>query len=114
MKTFSLLFAASLLAATAMAQTSGVAAGESVTSTTTSGKSESRVKPARIEIPPEKARPITVPKIALAVSIDGRVNAEEWQNAALFKDFYQTSPGENIEASKPTEVLMMYDEKHLY
>ena len=37
-----------------------------------------------------------------------------WKTAAVFKDFYQTGPGDNIAPSKPTEVMMMYDEKNLY
>ena len=68
----------------------------------------------KIEIPPEKARPQNVPKIALAMTIDGRPDEEAWKTATVFKDFYQTSPGDNTAPSKPTEVLMMYDEKHLY
>lgn len=80
-------------------------------------KDDPKTSPARkgIEIPPEKAKPIGVPKIeGLGISIDGRPDEEPWKTAAVFKDFYQTSPGENIAPSKPTEVLMMYDEKHLY
>ncbi len=71
-------------------------------------------KKGKVEIPPEKARPQNVPKIALAMTIDGRPDEESWKNATLFKDFYQTYPGDNTAASKPTEVLMMYDEKNLY
>lgn len=67
-----------------------------------------------ITVPPEKASPITVPKMALAIAIDGKLDEEAWQSAVVFKDFYQTSPGDNIPPSKPTEVLMMYDEKNLY
>lgn len=67
-----------------------------------------------VTLPPEKSRPVGVPKIATAVSIDGKVDEEVWKSASVFKDFYQTSPGDNIAPSKPTEVLMMYDEKHLY
>jgi hypothetical protein len=67
-----------------------------------------------IEIPPEKARPVTVPKMAVAITVDGRLDEEAWKTAAVFKDFYQTMPGDNIAPSRPTEVLMMYDEKHLY
>lgn len=52
-------------------------------------------KKSGIEIPPEKARPITVPKIELAMTIDGRPDEEAWKNAAVFNDFYQTSPGDN-------------------
>ena len=53
-------------------------------------------------------------KIALPITIDGRPDEEAWKTATVFKDFYQTSPGNNIAPSKPTEVLMMYDEKNLY
>src|SRR5438067_4514 len=68
----------------------------------------------KVPIPPEKARPITVPKISTAPVIDGRLDEEMWKTAAVFKDFYQTSPGYNTEPSKPTEAYMMYDEKNLY
>ena len=72
-------------------------------------------KRSKVEIPAEKARPMTIPKIeSLGMTIDGRGDEEAWKTATVFKDFYQTSPGENIAPSKPTEVLMMYDEKHLY
>src|SRR5215203_3605508 len=67
-----------------------------------------------IVIPPEKARPIKIPKIEISPTIDGKIDEEVWKQAAVFKDFYQTFPGDNIEPSKPTEVMVMYDEKHLY
>ena len=116
MKSFYLLFTALFLAATATAQTSGTTAPETSTSSVTAAKSDTAApsKPGRVEVPPEKARPITVPKIALAVTIDGRMSDGEWSDSAVFKDFYQTSPGVNIAPSKPTEVFMMYDEKYLY
>ncbi len=68
----------------------------------------------KTEIPPEKAKPITIPKTSVGIVIDGKVDEELWKQAAVFKDFYQTYPGDNTAPSKPTEVLMMYDEKHLY
>lgn len=77
-------------------------------------KKDDPPKKAGPSIPPEKMAPIGVPKIALAMNIDGRVDEEAWSSAAVFKDFYQTYPGDNTAPSKPTEVLMMYDEKHLY
>jgi hypothetical protein len=46
--------------------------------------------------------------------IDGRLDEKVWQSAAVFKDFYQVLPGDNIDPSKPTEVWMAYDEKALY
>ena len=37
-----------------------------------------------------------------------------WKTAAVFKDFYQIHPGDNIAPSQPTEVLIGYDAKYLY
>ncbi len=71
-------------------------------------------KKTKIVLPPEKANPVTIPKIESALKIDGNPDEEIWKTAAVFKDFYQTFPGDNIEPSRPTEVMMMYDEKHLY
>jgi hypothetical protein len=68
----------------------------------------------RLAIPPEKSRPINIPKIDVPISIDGRPDEEVWRNAAVFGDFIQTAPGDNIDPSRKTEVLVMYDEKHLY
>lgn len=89
-------------------------ANSTPTTATTDDKTDAPVVKGGIEIPAEKARPVTVPKMAIAITVDGRLDEEAWKNAAVFKDFYQTSPGDNIAPSKPTEVLMMYDEKHLY
>ena len=65
-------------------------------------------------LPPEKLRPMPIPKMAVELLIDGRPDEEAWKQAALFKDFYQTYPGDNTSPSKPTEFMMMYDEKNLY
>jgi hypothetical protein len=72
------------------------------------------VKNPKVLIPAEKARPITIPRAEAGIVIDGKIDEDTWKQAAVFKDFYQTSPGDNTEASKPTEVYMMYDETHLY
>src|SRR5687768_5076569 len=102
----------------AQSNTSGVDGSATTPTSTTSGTAavrETLTKNSKVEIPPEKARPVNVPKIEpLGISIDGRPDEEGWKTAAVFKDFYQTNPGNNIAPSKPTEVWMMYDEKHLY
>lgn len=74
------------------------------------------VKKNGINVSPEKLKPISIPKVSLenTIVIDGRLDEEIWMRAAQFKDFIQTSPGDNIAASKPTEAYMMYDEKNLY
>jgi hypothetical protein len=68
----------------------------------------------KVELPPEKAAPVSIPKAVAPPVIDGRIDDEVWKNAAVFKDFYQTSPGDNTAPSKPTEVYMLYDENNLY
>lgn len=65
-------------------------------------------------MPPEKASPVQIKRFEKTPTIDGRIDAEEWANAATLKDFYQTYPGDNIAASRQTEVLIAYDDKFLY
>ncbi|MCY7375193.1 MAG: carbohydrate binding family 9 domain-containing protein [Pyrinomonadaceae bacterium] len=68
----------------------------------------------KFNLPPEKMRPVNVVKFAAPPAIDGKLDDEVWKSAQVLKDFYQTSPGNNIAASKPTEVMVGYDEKNLY
>lgn len=65
-------------------------------------------------VPPEKANPIVVPRFDKPPVIDGKLDEEVWQKAAVLKDFYQIQPGDNVPPSKPTEVLIGYDAKSLY
>ncbi|KXK04156.1 MAG: hypothetical protein UZ17_ACD001000851 [Acidobacteria bacterium OLB17] len=65
-------------------------------------------------LPPEKTQPVSIPKTAQPPVVDGNLDDEAWRSAAVFKDFFQTSPGNNIAPSKPTEVYMAYDEHYLY
>jgi hypothetical protein len=46
--------------------------------------------------------------------IDGKLDDEVWKTAAVFKDFVQIEPGDNIAPSRPTEAFMGYDSKNLY
>jgi len=69
---------------------------------------------AALSLPPEKANPVNIPKFGISPVIDGKLDEAVWQNAAVFKNFYQTDPGDNIAPSKPTEVLVGYDPKFLY
>ena len=103
----------SLFSASIAAQTNGTAT--SPVNTSTAAKEEAKKETAKgIEIPPEKKVPINVPKITTAISIDGKPDEEIWKSAAVFKDFYQTNPGNNIAPSRPTEAYMLYDEHYLY
>jgi hypothetical protein len=111
-KLFILLFLSTLSAFNVTAQTNGAAAA--ATNASTSGKEEAKVPPKGVEIPAEKKAPITVPKITTAINIDGKPDEDIWKTAAVFKDFYQTQPGNNVAPSKPTEAYMLYDEYNLY
>jgi hypothetical protein len=112
------LFLAAFLATSVYAQgPDPLMAASKTPSPRTSEAASSDDKPVttgKFALPIEKTRPNRVPKIESVITIDGRPDEESWRSAAVFKDFYQTSPGDNIAPSKPTEVLMMYDEKHLY
>lgn len=67
-----------------------------------------------IVLPPEKSQPVKLTKFEKAPVIDGRLDDEVWKTAATFKNFYQTSPGDNVAPSKPTEAMIGYDAKTLY
>jgi hypothetical protein len=71
-------------------------------------------KAAALALPPEKAAPVRIPKFGKAPTIDGKLDDEIWKSAAVLKDFYQTSPGDNIAPTAPTEVFIGYDARHLY
>jgi hypothetical protein len=65
-------------------------------------------------LPPEKSKPIIIPKFEKSPVIDGKLDEEVWQTAVVLKDFYQIQPGDNTPPSRPTEVLLGYDPKFLY
>jgi hypothetical protein len=65
-------------------------------------------------LPEEKARPVRVSRFEEPPVIDGKLDDEVWKHAAVFKDFYQISPGDNTAPSLPTKAFMGYDSKHLY
>ncbi len=77
-------------------------------------KSDAPAAKGSVVLPPEKAKPITIPRFDKAPVIDGKLDDPVWQSAAVLKDFYQIQPGDNIAPSKPTEVLIGYDPKFLY
>lgn len=69
---------------------------------------------APIVLPPEKMSPTSIPRFESAPVIDGKLDDAIWKSAAVFKDFYQTQPGDNIPPSKSTEVYVGYDSRTLY
>ena len=93
---------------------SNVSSNSDDTKTVAQKSPDDKDKKAKINLPPEKANPVKVSKITALVVIDGRLDDEMWKTAAVFKDFIQTGPGDNIAPSRPTEAYLAYDEKHLY
>lgn len=65
-------------------------------------------------LPPEKSQPVRLARFDKAPVIDGKLDDEVWKQAVVLGDFYQTSPGDNIRPSKPTEMRIGYDDKFLY
>jgi hypothetical protein len=61
-----------------------------------------------------KDAPVSIPRFENAPVIDGQLNDPVWRSAAVFGDFVQTQPGDNVKPTHPTEVLMGYDSKNLY
>ena len=76
-------------------------------------KSNSNTK-RKVEVPPEKLKPIVIPRLDKPPVIDGHLNEVEWRQAVVLKDFYQTNPGDNTEPTKPTIVYIGYDSKFFY
>ena len=68
----------------------------------------------KFNLPPEKASPVRVAKFSNAPVIDGKLDDEVWKSAQVLKDFLQTAPGDNIEPSRQTEVMLGYDERNFY
>ena len=69
---------------------------------------------AGIVIPPPHRGPITIPKFETSPAIDGKLDDDVWKSAAVFKDFIQIQPGDNIAASRETIAYVGYDAKYLY
>lgn len=62
----------------------------------------------------KKSAPVKIPKLQTAPVIDGVINDPVWETAALFGDFLQTNPGDNVPPKHQTEFMMTYDAKNLY
>jgi len=67
-----------------------------------------------VALPPEKASPVRIPRFDRPPIIDGKLDEDIWQQSAVLKDFYQTSPGDNTAPSHATEVYLGYDARTLY
>jgi hypothetical protein len=68
----------------------------------------------KVTIAPEKAVPIRIARFDKPPVIDGKLDDEVWKQATVFKDFIQTSPGDNVAPSRESIAMMGYDSKFLY
>src|SRR5436190_7791121 len=109
-----MLFKQSAVASLALVLYSVCAVGQSNNATSTNKGAPAKAAKAAIILPPEKSQPLTVPRFDKPPVIDGKLDDEIWKHAAVFKDFYQTNPGDNLAASKPTEAMIGYDTHFLY
>jgi len=60
------------------------------------------------------AKNATVSPATSAIKVDGRLDEQAWQDAAMLELPYEWTPGENIPAPVKTEVLITYDKAKLY
>jgi hypothetical protein len=61
-----------------------------------------------------KESAVKIPRFETPPVIDGQLNEAIWRSAAVFGDFVQTQPGDNVKPTHPTEFMMGYDAKNLY
>ncbi len=62
----------------------------------------------------DKSRPVHITRFTSPPIIDGLMNDDVWKSAAIFRDFLQTRPAENIDPDQATEVRIGYDSERLY
>jgi hypothetical protein len=99
----------------ALAQTAAPAPASSPASNATPAKPNApNAAKGSVVIPPEKSKPIIIPRFDKPPVIDGKLDDSGWQTAAVLRNFYQIQPGDNIAPSRPTEVLLGYDSRFLY
>ncbi|MBN1290543.1 MAG: carbohydrate binding family 9 domain-containing protein, partial [Candidatus Latescibacteria bacterium] len=59
-------------------------------------------------------KPYIVPFVETSVKIDAVLDEDVWKKAVKIDANIEVRPGENIESPVKTEVLMAYDETHIY
>jgi hypothetical protein len=64
--------------------------------------------------PGGERKTVRIVRTATPPVIDGRLDEEVWQQAAIVDDLHQILPTEYASPSEPTEVLLLYDSDALY
>lgn len=111
---FTALFVYPLSAAARPVETASPAPSPAVSPKADNPKPNGTATAGSVVTPPEKSKPVTIPRFEKPPVIDGKLDDPVWQTAAVLKDFYQIQPGDNVPPSRPTEVLIGYDPKFLY
>lgn len=62
----------------------------------------------------DKARAVRPTRFEVPPTIDGRLDEDCWRTAIRLGAFRQVQPGDNIQPSHPTEVMLGYSADHLY
>jgi|CXWL01.1.fsa_nt_gi hypothetical protein len=106
------LFIISLLSFGVFAQSSGSGPAVPATTSAPANLGPKAETPASKYMP--KNAPARIPRAETPPTIDGILTDAAWQNAALFGEFLQTNPGDNIAPKHETEFMMAYDSKFLY
>ena len=57
---------------------------------------------------------ISIKKAKAAIKLDGILDDQDWQDAAVAKDFWEKYPDNKIRATTKTEVRITYDDHNLY
>ncbi|MFZ1701120.1 MAG: DUF5916 domain-containing protein [Pyrinomonadaceae bacterium] len=105
------LFLILTITAAALAQESGGGSGESAPERNEPSASKTERSASKYM---SKNAPARIPRLETPPTIDGVLDDGVWQNAALFGEFIQTNPGDNVRPKHETEFMMAYDSKHLY
>ena len=89
--------------------------GTVANNTSTSSSEPAKVgKLAATSLPAEKSNPVKAVRFDTPPVIDGKLDEEVWKTAAVFRDFYQVQPGDNIIPENKTVVMLGYDPRFLY
>src|SRR4030095_12066318 len=102
---------------TTTAEPSPATTASSAKSTSVSTSTPSGIKTGKLaatSLPPEKSSPLGIFVCDKPPVIDVKLDDEVWSTAAVFKDFYQVQPGDNLIPPNITEVRLGYDPRFLY
>ncbi|KAA2218676.1 DUF5916 domain-containing protein [Maribacter flavus] len=64
--------------------------------------------------PPETPVTITANRVKGSITVDGRLNETDWGMAEPVTDFFRVEPVQGGTIKNPTEVRILYDDKHVY